>query len=203
MIVSGAQDGLSKTFEAILGPGDSLLVHDPFYPGVQVVVSNSQAVFQLCRDSLDSPRLNYRESRSGALLVKQKEMLALSFAINGGTEWKTKIWIREALTTREGTMFLTREISNHEFGKIEVEEIFIYFTIIKKYLFLCNWLEVSVRLNLSILTPCRKNVSSRRDKIIQKDTRQICFLTSLMLLIFLRWTSFYVSSVGHFQFYAK
>ncbi|KAF3423170.1 hypothetical protein E2986_07626 [Frieseomelitta varia] len=37
MIVSGAQDGLSKTFEAILGPGDSLLVHDPFYPGVQVV----------------------------------------------------------------------------------------------------------------------------------------------------------------------
>lgn len=80
MIVSGAQDGLSKTFEAILGPGDSLLVHDPFYPGVQVVVSNSQAVFQLCRNCLDSPRLNYRGRRS-EVLVKQKELLALSFAI--------------------------------------------------------------------------------------------------------------------------
>ncbi|CAD1472155.1 unnamed protein product, partial [Heterotrigona itama] len=80
MIVSGAQDGLSKTFEAILGPGDSLLVHDPFYPGVQVVVSNSQAVFQLCHDCLDSPRLNYRAGRS-EVLVKQKELLALSFVI--------------------------------------------------------------------------------------------------------------------------
>ncbi|XP_050584640.1 kynurenine/alpha-aminoadipate aminotransferase, mitochondrial-like [Bombus affinis] len=39
VIVSGSQDGLSKTLEAILGPGDPLLVHDPFYPGVEVVVS--------------------------------------------------------------------------------------------------------------------------------------------------------------------
>lgn len=41
MIVSGAQDGLSKTLEAIIGPGDPLLVHDPLYPGVEIVVSNS------------------------------------------------------------------------------------------------------------------------------------------------------------------
>lgn len=39
IIVSGSQDGLSKTLEAILEPGDSLLVHDPFYPGVDIVVS--------------------------------------------------------------------------------------------------------------------------------------------------------------------
>lgn len=45
MIVSGSQDGLSKTLEAILGPGDPLLVHDPFYPGVEVVVSNSRLFF--------------------------------------------------------------------------------------------------------------------------------------------------------------
>ncbi|XP_076245178.1 kynurenine/alpha-aminoadipate aminotransferase, mitochondrial [Calliopsis andreniformis] len=39
VIVSGSQDGLSKTLEAIIGPGDALLVHDPFYPGVEVVVT--------------------------------------------------------------------------------------------------------------------------------------------------------------------
>ncbi|OAD52887.1 Kynurenine/alpha-aminoadipate aminotransferase, mitochondrial [Eufriesea mexicana] len=43
VIVSGAQDGLSKTLEAIIGPGDPLLVHDPFYPGVEVVVSPHKA----------------------------------------------------------------------------------------------------------------------------------------------------------------
>lgn len=43
VIVSGAQDGLSKTLEAIIGPGDPLLVHDPFYPGVEVVVAPHQA----------------------------------------------------------------------------------------------------------------------------------------------------------------
>ncbi|XP_076631045.1 kynurenine/alpha-aminoadipate aminotransferase, mitochondrial-like isoform X1 [Colletes latitarsis] len=39
VIVSGAQDGLSKTLEAIIGPGDPLLVQDPLYPGVEVVVA--------------------------------------------------------------------------------------------------------------------------------------------------------------------
>ncbi|XP_031832419.1 kynurenine/alpha-aminoadipate aminotransferase, mitochondrial isoform X1 [Nomia melanderi] len=43
VIVSGAQDGLSKTLEAIIGPGDPLLVHDPFYPGVEVVVAPYKA----------------------------------------------------------------------------------------------------------------------------------------------------------------
>ncbi|XP_017888978.1 kynurenine/alpha-aminoadipate aminotransferase, mitochondrial-like [Ceratina calcarata] len=42
VVVSGAQDGLSKTLEAIIGPGDPLLVHDPFYPGVDVVVAPYQ-----------------------------------------------------------------------------------------------------------------------------------------------------------------
>ncbi|XP_076657848.1 kynurenine/alpha-aminoadipate aminotransferase, mitochondrial [Halictus rubicundus] len=43
VIVSGAQDGLSKTLEAIIGPGDPLLVHDPLYPGVEIVVAPHQA----------------------------------------------------------------------------------------------------------------------------------------------------------------
>ncbi|CAK9830895.1 Kynurenine/alpha-aminoadipate aminotransferase, mitochondrial [Anthophora retusa] len=43
VIVSGSQDGLSKTLEAIIGPGDPLLVHDPFYPGVEVVVTPHKA----------------------------------------------------------------------------------------------------------------------------------------------------------------
>ncbi|XP_054005100.1 kynurenine/alpha-aminoadipate aminotransferase, mitochondrial-like [Hylaeus anthracinus] len=43
VIVSGAQDGLSKTLEAIIGPGDPLLVHDPFYPGVESVVAPHKA----------------------------------------------------------------------------------------------------------------------------------------------------------------
>lgn len=51
VIVSGSQDGLSKTLEAILGPGDPLLVHDPFYPGVEVVVGNSPLFFTRSRFS--------------------------------------------------------------------------------------------------------------------------------------------------------
>ncbi|XP_076668048.1 kynurenine/alpha-aminoadipate aminotransferase, mitochondrial [Andrena cerasifolii] len=43
VIVSGAQDGLSKTLETIIGPGDPLLIHDPFYPGVEVVVAPYKA----------------------------------------------------------------------------------------------------------------------------------------------------------------
>lgn len=43
VVVSGSQDGLSKTLEAIIGPGDPLLVHDPFYPGVEVVVTPHKA----------------------------------------------------------------------------------------------------------------------------------------------------------------
>lgn len=39
VIVAGGQDGLSKALEAIIGPGDPILVQNPFYPGVSVVVS--------------------------------------------------------------------------------------------------------------------------------------------------------------------
>lgn len=39
LVVSGSQDGLSKTLEAIIGTGDPILVPDSFYPGVEVVVS--------------------------------------------------------------------------------------------------------------------------------------------------------------------
>lgn len=38
-IVAGGQDGLSKALEAIIAPGDPILVQDPYYPGVSVVVS--------------------------------------------------------------------------------------------------------------------------------------------------------------------
>lgn len=54
MIVSGAQDGLSKTLETIIGPGDPLLVHDPFYPGVEVVVGNSSLLSTLIAISFSS-----------------------------------------------------------------------------------------------------------------------------------------------------
>lgn len=40
VIVSGGQDGLSKALEAIIGPGDPILVQDPYYPGAGVVVSD-------------------------------------------------------------------------------------------------------------------------------------------------------------------
>lgn len=43
VIVAGAQDGLSKTLESVIGTGDPILVHDPFYPGVEVVVTPHKA----------------------------------------------------------------------------------------------------------------------------------------------------------------
>ncbi|KAK2582667.1 hypothetical protein KPH14_004945 [Odynerus spinipes] len=43
VIVAGAQDGLSKTLESVIGTGDPILVPDPFYPGVEVVVTPHQA----------------------------------------------------------------------------------------------------------------------------------------------------------------
>ncbi|KAH0953640.1 hypothetical protein HN011_002425 [Eciton burchellii] len=43
VVVSGSQDGLSKTLEAIIGTGDPILVPDPFYPGVEVVVAPHKA----------------------------------------------------------------------------------------------------------------------------------------------------------------
>ncbi|XP_076630179.1 kynurenine/alpha-aminoadipate aminotransferase, mitochondrial-like [Colletes latitarsis] len=43
VIVSGGQDGLSKTLEAIIGPGDPFLVQNPLYPGVEVVVAPYEA----------------------------------------------------------------------------------------------------------------------------------------------------------------
>lgn len=39
VIVAGGQDGLSKALEAIIGPGDPILVQNPFYPGANVVIS--------------------------------------------------------------------------------------------------------------------------------------------------------------------
>ncbi|XP_015610515.1 kynurenine/alpha-aminoadipate aminotransferase, mitochondrial isoform X1 [Cephus cinctus] len=39
VVVSGGQDGLSKALEAIIGPGDPVLVQDPFYPGAGVVIA--------------------------------------------------------------------------------------------------------------------------------------------------------------------
>ncbi|KAG7201107.1 hypothetical protein KM043_003903 [Ampulex compressa] len=43
VVLSGAQDGLSKTLEAVIATGDPILVHDPFYPGVEVVVAPHKA----------------------------------------------------------------------------------------------------------------------------------------------------------------
>ncbi|XP_011690957.1 PREDICTED: kynurenine/alpha-aminoadipate aminotransferase, mitochondrial-like [Wasmannia auropunctata] len=43
VVVSGSQDGLSKALEAIIGTGDPILVPDPFYPGVEVVVAPHKA----------------------------------------------------------------------------------------------------------------------------------------------------------------
>lgn len=45
VVVSGSQDGLSKTLEAIIGTGDPILVPDPFYPGVEAVVAPYKAEF--------------------------------------------------------------------------------------------------------------------------------------------------------------
>ncbi|KAF7992078.1 hypothetical protein HCN44_001403 [Aphidius gifuensis] len=38
IVVSGSQDGLSKALEAIIAPGDPILVQDPVYPGVTIVL---------------------------------------------------------------------------------------------------------------------------------------------------------------------
>ncbi|OXU19156.1 hypothetical protein TSAR_003692 [Trichomalopsis sarcophagae] len=43
VIVAGGQDGLSKALEAIIGPGDPILVQNPFYPGVSVVIGPHEA----------------------------------------------------------------------------------------------------------------------------------------------------------------
>ncbi|XP_035743764.1 kynurenine/alpha-aminoadipate aminotransferase, mitochondrial-like [Vespa mandarinia] len=43
VIVAGAQDGLSKTLESVIGTGDPIIVPDPIYPGVEVVVTPHQA----------------------------------------------------------------------------------------------------------------------------------------------------------------
>lgn len=41
IVVAGGQDGLSKTLESVIGPGDPVLVQDPYYPGADIVVSKS------------------------------------------------------------------------------------------------------------------------------------------------------------------
>ncbi|KAJ8669322.1 hypothetical protein QAD02_000581 [Eretmocerus hayati] len=43
VIVAGGQDGLSKALEAIIGPGDPILVQNPFYPGASVVIAPHDA----------------------------------------------------------------------------------------------------------------------------------------------------------------
>ncbi|XP_046746072.1 kynurenine/alpha-aminoadipate aminotransferase, mitochondrial-like [Diprion similis] len=43
VVVSGGQDGLSKALEAIVGPGDPVLVQDPFYTGAEVVLAPHKA----------------------------------------------------------------------------------------------------------------------------------------------------------------
>ncbi|KAF7992079.1 hypothetical protein HCN44_001404 [Aphidius gifuensis] len=43
IVVSGSQDGLSKALEAIIAPGDPILVQDPVYPGVTIVLAPHQA----------------------------------------------------------------------------------------------------------------------------------------------------------------
>ncbi|XP_020298462.1 kynurenine/alpha-aminoadipate aminotransferase, mitochondrial-like [Pseudomyrmex gracilis] len=55
VVVSGSQDGLSKTLEAIIGTGDPILVPDPFYPGVEVVVAPHKAEFISIPQDDDGP----------------------------------------------------------------------------------------------------------------------------------------------------
>ncbi|KAL6427421.1 hypothetical protein ACFW04_008748 [Cataglyphis niger] len=55
LIVSGSQDGLSKTLEAIIGTGDPILVPDPFYPGVEVVVAPHKAELVVIPQDDDGP----------------------------------------------------------------------------------------------------------------------------------------------------
>ncbi|XP_072752226.1 kynurenine/alpha-aminoadipate aminotransferase, mitochondrial [Anoplolepis gracilipes] len=55
VVVSGSQDGLSKTLEAIIGTGDPILVPDPFYPGVEIVVAPHKAELVLIPQDDDGP----------------------------------------------------------------------------------------------------------------------------------------------------
>ncbi|XP_032682526.1 kynurenine/alpha-aminoadipate aminotransferase, mitochondrial-like isoform X2 [Odontomachus brunneus] len=55
VVVSGAQDGLSKVLEAVIGTGDPILVPDPFYPGVEVVVAPHQAEIIAIPEDDDGP----------------------------------------------------------------------------------------------------------------------------------------------------
>ncbi|KAL0134558.1 hypothetical protein PUN28_001387 [Cardiocondyla obscurior] len=55
VVVSGSQDGLSKTLEAIIGTGDPILVPDVFYPGVEVVVAPHKAEFITIPQDDDGP----------------------------------------------------------------------------------------------------------------------------------------------------
>ncbi|XP_011879387.1 PREDICTED: kynurenine/alpha-aminoadipate aminotransferase, mitochondrial-like [Vollenhovia emeryi] len=55
VVVSGSQDGLSKALEAIIGTGDPILVPDPFYPGVEVVIAPHKAEFLMIPQDDDGP----------------------------------------------------------------------------------------------------------------------------------------------------
>ncbi|XP_015112718.1 kynurenine/alpha-aminoadipate aminotransferase, mitochondrial [Diachasma alloeum] len=63
VVVAGSQDGLSKALEAIIGPGDPILVQDPFYPGASVVLSPLQAeIIPVKQDKLGIIPENLRET---------------------------------------------------------------------------------------------------------------------------------------------
>ncbi|XP_014468256.1 PREDICTED: kynurenine/alpha-aminoadipate aminotransferase, mitochondrial-like isoform X2 [Dinoponera quadriceps] len=55
VVVSGAQDGLSKILEAVIGTGDPILVPNPLYPGVEVVVAPHQAELIAISQDDDGP----------------------------------------------------------------------------------------------------------------------------------------------------
>ncbi|XP_070164913.1 kynurenine/alpha-aminoadipate aminotransferase, mitochondrial isoform X1 [Polyergus mexicanus] len=55
LVVSGSQDGLSKTLEAIIGTGDPILVPDSFYPGVEVVITPHKAELVTISQDDDGP----------------------------------------------------------------------------------------------------------------------------------------------------
>ncbi|XP_018340476.1 PREDICTED: kynurenine/alpha-aminoadipate aminotransferase, mitochondrial-like [Trachymyrmex septentrionalis] len=55
VVVSGSQDGLSKALEAIIGTGDPILVPNPFYPGVEVVISPHKAELIMIPQDDDGP----------------------------------------------------------------------------------------------------------------------------------------------------
>lgn len=73
VIVSGAQDGLSKTLEGIIEPGDPLLVHDPLYPGVEMVVAPHQAeLIAIPQDEHGLVPEVLRETLRSRLLARKK-----------------------------------------------------------------------------------------------------------------------------------